>query len=79
MDKLNPHGAHPLLRFNNAVQHGRQWLQKWDPYLDRLDVFASNLGVEYTRRMLARARRWDRGLLAMGGGLLALMALALAG
>ena len=45
-------------------------MHKWDPELDRLEDFASNVGMSYIKRL-------DGGLLAMGAGLLALIALAI--
>lgn len=57
-------------RYVNLLQRSDRWIHKWDPDLDRLEDFASNLGTGYTKRL-------DVGLLAMGAGLLALLALAI--
>jgi len=77
MGNLIPHNTDLREKGHDVFWHGSHWMKKWDPYLDRLEEFASNFGVGYAERMGAYTKRWDSGLLAFGGGLIALIALAL--
>ncbi len=77
MGKFIPQRAHLYFKLHDVAQHGSEWLHKWDPQLDRLEEFASTVGVDYTQRVGSYARRLDSGLLAIAGGLAALIALAM--
>jgi hypothetical protein len=58
-------------RLNHILEHSRHWFQRLEPHLDRLEEFASNLGGSYVRRL-------DGALLAMAGGIGALLLIAMA-
>jgi hypothetical protein len=68
MAKLTPlfHLPRPL---DELIRHREEWRQRWGRTLDRLEEFASTFGRAYVNRL-------DAGILALGSGVIALVALA---
>jgi hypothetical protein len=77
MGKLNPGRVLSLLPLNTVLRSVRRWRKRWEPNLDRLEDFATNLGVGHKERLLAYARRQDGGFFACAVGVIALLLLAL--
>ena len=67
MGKLLPTGSALRVRSHDAFEH---WYQRWEPYLDRLEEFASNFGGTYVQHL-------DGAFIALGGAVAALAVLAL--
>jgi hypothetical protein len=60
------HRPRPL---DDLINHRDEWRRRWDHTLDRLEDFATAFGKGYVNRL-------DAGIVALGSGVFALIALA---